>query len=375
MSSKFFNVKTPTQIVTIIKDNNSFYELSDGNMIKKDTFMKKYQPVLDDINESTPTTEQPLISDEKLDPNSFFNTSSISNDIVKTIKQTDATKVPDINDAVRSEVNHKNIDQNTINDSLVTPVDDTIIPNNTNTDVSKYKVYDNDDDSYKDFENKNKQHTQPPQEIDIKQKKMEIESLFDDEKLTFGEKEAILRRTKRISKLPTTDIINQPEILNNTTPTPTSTSTSTSTSTPTSLTPIEMMFSTFKRKHDIVINVAFKDKIGEPEFIKMMVENMEGDIVGYYKKKVMDNIMKDLSKIEEAVEREIKLEIYGEEYLDEIPLIKKNDNGLIDEKLILGGKTQSGKQKYKYLDKDNNMKEVLPNTAKSKGYKPLINKT
>ena len=45
-----------------------------------------------------------------------------------------------------------------------------------------------------------------------------------------------------------------------------------------------------------------------------------------------------------------------------------NVNRLLNEKLIPGGQTASGKQKYKYVDKDGNIKEVLPITAKTKGY-------
>ena len=88
---------------------------------------------------------------------------------------------------------------------------------------------------------------------------------------------------------------------------------------------------------------------------------MDGDIVGYYKNLIMKNIMKDLSKIEEVVEKQIQLEIFGE--IKETP--KPTETILIP-----GGKTKTGKQKYKYIDEDGNVKELLPNTAKTKGYEP-----
>ncbi len=51
MSSKFFSVSNPQTTVTVVEDKGNFYELSDGNMIKKDTFMQKYQPVLDEVKQ------------------------------------------------------------------------------------------------------------------------------------------------------------------------------------------------------------------------------------------------------------------------------------------------------------------------------------
>lgn len=381
MSSKFFNVKNPKQIVTIVEDKDKFYELSDGNMIKKDTFMQKYQPVLDDVNESI-STPTPM-SDNELDPSSFFKKTSLSDDVINTIKQTDSSKVPDVNDAVRSEVKRSGENrvsesaQQNYNESLVKQVEGPDIPNNTNTDVSQYKVYDNDEDAYDDFVNKNKPASQPQQQIDVKEQKMQIERLFDDEKMTFGEEEAITRRSKRLLKLKP-DVTEQPKELDNLNPTNVQ-----QPSQPTQLSPIELMFSTFKRKHPITINVSFDDLIGEPEFVKLMVENMDGDIVGYYKKKVMENIMKDLSVIEKAVELKIKEEIFGKDGLvDEEKYIEKSKENLknlkesgkiknlFEDKLILGGQTASGKQKYKYVDKNGNIKEVLPGTAKNKGYEP-----
>jgi len=106
--------------------------------------------------------------------------------------------------------------------------------------------------------------------------------------------------------------------------------------------------------------VEFKDKIGKPDFIKMMVENMDGDIVGYYKNVIMNNIMKDLSKIEKAVEKEIKSQIFGNDIIED----EKEDI------LIPGEKTKSGKQKYKYIDENGDIVELLSSTAKTKGYKP-----
>jgi len=394
MSNKFFNVSKPSQIVTITEDKDTFYELSDGSMIKKETFMQKYQPVLDDINESvkthTPSESSSSGGYDLSDPDAFFSSTKIPENVVSGIKQADPTKAT-TGDGNRTQVVHKSPDQMTrkapsttdvYNESLVTRVDDTgvpNIPNNTNTDVSQYKVYDNDEEAFADFQRKQGGQQQPPQKpqpSDIEKKKAEIEDLFLDEKMALGEEEAITRRNKRLLKLP----VNQPqpqEVDGTAATTPTQ-------HTPQSnISPIELMFSTFKRKHPITINVEFQDMIGEPDFVKLMVENMDGDIVGYYKKKVMENIMKDLSKIEKAVEETIKSEIFGDEDDEDVKLMEnfeKNKKGIKDlvkrtlepkePTLIPGGTTKTGKQKYKYVDENGKVKELLPTSAKSKGYEP-----
>jgi len=388
MPSKFFNVNKPEQVVTITEDKDKFYKLSDGNMIKKDTFMQKYQPVLEDINESTqaPTTA----GNSTLDPDAFFKSGAIPEDVVSGIKQADPTKAA-VEGQNRTEVVHKSPDQMTrkapstndvYNESLVTRIPDTPgvpnIPNNTNTDVSQYKVYDDDEEAFADFQKKQggQQPQQKPQPSDIEKKKAEIEDLFLDEKMALGEEEAIKRRSKRLLRLPT----NQPEKVDGP-----GTELNAEYREPAApqMNAIELMFSTFKRKHPITVNVEFTDMIGEPDFVKLMVENMDGDIVGYYKKKVMENIMKDLSQIEKAVEATIKHEIFGDEEDEDEKLMKnfeKNKEGYKDlvkrtleptePILVPGGVTKAGKQKYKYVDENGKVKELLPGSAKAKGYEP-----
>jgi hypothetical protein len=73
------------------------------------------------------------------------------------------------------------------------------------------------------------------------------------------------------------------------------------------------MFKTFKRNHEIKINVEFTDKIGNPDFIKLMMENMDGDIVGFYKNLIIEKIQDNFKLIEDEIEKQIKIEIFGEE--------------------------------------------------------------
>jgi len=323
---KYFNVNNPGQPVTITGEQASFYQLSDGNMIKKDAFASKYQPVLegfeDDHIESSSATYN--ASKDFIDPNSFFNTKTgINTTDIEKIKSIDPSSVNEVNDFNRTQVVNKGVTSEYVNtnESLVTQVEDTTIPNNTNIDVSQYKVYDDDEDAYNDLlqrssqEQPQRQKPQQPQES--KQKTfdpmIDINVFFEDEKLAYGEEEATKRKNKRLAKLNTPiqeENTNIPQSVSQTAPL----FSEAGNQTPNypQIDPIKMMFSTFKRSHEILFNVQFKDKIANPDFIKMMMENMDGDIIGYYKKMIMDNIMKNLHVIEGVVEKELQ-SILGEE--------------------------------------------------------------
>lgn len=88
--------------------------------------------------------------------------------------------------------------------------------------------------------------------------------------------------------------------------------------------PSEMFFKTFKRNHPIKIKLNIDEHIANPTFVKMMLENIEGDIVSYYKKIIMNTILSDIKKIEDSVEYEIRKEIFGEtEAKKMLPVIKE----------------------------------------------------
>ena len=75
------------------------------------------------------------------------------------------------------------------NDGILTPVnpDEFVIPNNTNTDVSQYKVFENDEDAYNDMIKKSGQPTpqvQQPIKIEKDNALIEIDSLYEDEKIS-----------------------------------------------------------------------------------------------------------------------------------------------------------------------------------------------
>ena len=318
--NKYYKKDDPTKVVSIVDDSqDAFYELSNGQMIKKDVFLKYYA-----LMENAPIKEshKPTIKgSDFVDPESFFNKSNIvnENDILKiknadpskgAIDGADRTEViintanqtrdakPIINESARPVVRSMEDDN-----SIVREVDPTKIPipNNTNTDVSQYKVYDDEDAAYEELLNKNKPTEQiqnnPPSKIE-QPPLSEIDQLFEDEKLAFGLDEAIRRKNLRLKRTEQSMEKNPPMYAQ------------------VQIDPSEMMFKTFKRNHEIKINVEFTEKIAKPEFIRLMMENMEGDIISFYKKLIIQDIMNNFKIIEDEVEKQLKEHIILEDDSD-----------------------------------------------------------
>lgn len=127
------------------------------------------------------------------------------------------------------------------------------------------------------------------------------DELYNDEIAVYGMEEANRRRRNRMKGIAT--------------PAQTTTTNQNQQSTMSNynnMSPSEMMFKTFKRSHEIVIKLEFNEKIGQPDFVRMMLENIDGDIVQYYTKLIMDDIMSQVSIIEQTVSEQIKNEIFGD---------------------------------------------------------------
>jgi len=318
MNKSYYKKDDPTKIVSIIDNSqDAFYQLSNGQMIKKDVFLKYYEESENIPQTSVNESFKPRKSNTgEINPDTFFTSSTIvnQNDIMKlknadpskgaldgqerteivlnTANKTKDTK-PVFNESVRQPL--KPIQ----NDSIIQQVDESTlpIPDNTNTNVSQYRVYDDEDEAYNDLVNSSTKVQLPPM-TKPQQPKIEVDQLYEDEKLTFGIEEADRRknlRLKRTNKPIESEQIQKPQQVQQ------------------QIDPTQMMFKTFKRNHEIKINVEFTDKIGNPDFIKLMMENMDGDIVGFYKNLIIEKIQDNFKLIEDEIEKQIKIEIFGEE--------------------------------------------------------------
>ena len=94
-----------------------------------------------------------------------------------------------------------------------------------------------------------------------------------------------------------------------------------------------------------------------------MIDNMEGDIVSYYKKIIMKNILSNISIIEDKVEKEIKKAIFGDDAIKKVKKLKK-EKSLITENVIDSSKVII---KESLIIKENNdkpQKRIIPNVPK-----------
>jgi hypothetical protein len=214
----------------------------------------------------------------------------------------------------------------------------------------------------------------------------EIDELFNDEVQVYGVEEATKRKRDRIKRgINTTKnpVMPQPEkngtvqingVVQETTQPQYIQQT---------VDPSEMMFKTFKRNHEITITLDFKDKIGNPDFVRMMLENIDGDIISYYKRLIMDNIMTQVNRIEREVEKQLRMEIFGTSEDEPMsqddlkPNIEVDKKPKMDENLsndnkpvvIVNNKKEDDKEKKVYINEKGKKVTLLPKNAEKKGYK------
>ena len=135
------------------------------------------------------------------------------------------------------------------------------------------------------------------------------------------------------------------------------------------------MFKKFKRNYNINIKFSIKDKIGKPEFVQMMADGLDGDIIEYYTNELFRKFLINIDDVKEDIYNQIYKKVYGHdkpieiEDHDEIE-IKSGDEVV----LIPGGKTKGGKQKYKFINDKGKVVEMLVKSGQKKQYKPATKK-
>ena len=72
-------------------------------------------------------------------------------------------------------------------------------------------------------------------------------------------------------------------------------------------------FKGFKRAYPIKLAVDFDERIAEPNFIRMMVTNMEGDIIKFYTKEIMNRIYNDPGFLENKIYDKLRTLVFEEE--------------------------------------------------------------
>ncbi|NPV13268.1 MAG: hypothetical protein HPY57_16025 [Ignavibacteria bacterium] len=154
--------------------------------------------------------------------------------------------------------------------------------------------------------------------------------------------------------------------------------------------PTIAIFKKFKRNHNVTIKLEIKDKISKPDFIKVIADGFEGDIIQFYADELFKTFLDDFKNIKKEIYNQLYKNIYG--YLPDEEIEKENQNQKraiknvpknkksklnenIDSKedtivLIPGKPTKTGKLTFKYLDKKGKVIDMIPEIAESKGYIP-----
>lgn len=249
--------------VKILKEEESFYTLNDGVKIKKETFFKRYDK-----------------SDE-IDPMEFLNPTSALDNLANQIKNVDPSQI--INEPKHS--------------TTIKMKPATVLSDNSRGQVDP--VNNNTSEGIKISESQKQKM--------LDEYKMKQELGEDAIKPQFNEHPTSNQNDGYIEyEMPNRGEGSIREISTNT---PT-------TSTPsTSIDPLQIMFKMFKNNYDIKLNFQVKEKIADPAFIEMIMENVEGDAIEFYTKKILDKILKDPLKLKKEIYNQLELEIYGEEYI------------------------------------------------------------
>ena len=135
--------------------------------------------------------------------------------------------------------------------------------------------------------------------------------------------------------------------------------------------PTTALFKKFKRNHNLTVILKIKDKISKPDFIKVMADGLEGDIIQYYTDEIFTKFLGDMQNIKTDIYNQIHKEVYGclpsDMNDDEDETQKKDENVVI---LFPGKPTKTGELTFKYLNKGGKVVDVTTKVGESKGYKP-----
>lgn len=261
--SKVYTDKTTGERVSIIKEDDSFFTLEDGVKIKKESFAKRYEP------------------SGVIDPEEFLNTTSAIENLAKKLMSVDPTKIQDGgDDKTRIKIKPPVV--------LADSQQEHISPTQNNT-VEGPKV--SEAQRQKMLEEFAKQQGHQVQQP--------LTYIDDDDNVIEYE---MPQPPAPGEPTPQNQGIAGPEDKN-----------FAGRPIPPRIDPLQMMFNMFKNNYDVTINLKIEDKIANPQFIAMVMENVEGDPIEYYAKIILEKVLKEPLKLKKEIYDQLKKEIYGEQ--------------------------------------------------------------
>lgn len=261
MANTYVNKQTGEK-VKIVKEESAFYTLDDGVKIKKETFSKRYD------------------QSGEIDPMEFLNPTSALENMAQQIQQVDPNQVvnePEHSTRIKMKPSEVLADNSR---EQINPVDNT----DGGIQISEAKRKQMIDEYNLKKELGEPNLTAPSFTNESHQTE---DGYIEYEMPNEGE-----GRIKQTSGP-------QP---NTSQPTP-------------QMDPLQMMFKMFKNNYEVKLTFEIDEKIADPAFIGMVMENVEGDAIEYYTKKILNKILKEPLKLKKEIYSQLELEIYGEDYV------------------------------------------------------------
>jgi len=259
MVNKKFENKENGNVVVIRQDDGVWFTLTNGAKIKKDSFFNKYSEVVDPIAFFNNSHQGDNISSMAI---------QLSNmDTSQIVDNTQETIVQKVDESTQHSMPQSNISkQQMVND---------FIEKQKNNDLSQYKQVDEDTSVNQLVGN------QPP----VQQRVKPIPPR-DTNNPNYPEFQNVKR--DRDNTQPT-DYYNQqpPEISD----------------------PSEdsyKFFRGFKKNHKITIELNFDEYIADPEFLKLMMDNFEADVIKFYTMEIFKNVVSNPQKVENDIYNQLE---------------------------------------------------------------------
>ena len=345
------------EIVKVVQENDSFYTLNNGMKIAKKLFNSKFSIINESVvtentvdaesflntptniqvkvpNTATQQNQQYTVTNqaqeeiESIDPGAFFSSSKLNIQGVDGLKNIDTSKIVDApkemsrqvkdvtNEAIKPMTTNINLEEQ--KRQLLETYNKT---HSNNVSGLGSKSIDENDENAVDNMLKTQQPVKPEQplnengltEFQENFRKQQIELSGVDPYADKIKKYREQQRTNAIYNIP----LNTPS--NNQVNEQVKQSTEKVSSTPVDdFDDSYKIFKTFKRNYDIVINLKVDGKISKPDFIKIMSDGIDGDIIKYYSEEILKSILSDIPTIQKKIYDQIYKEVYGDE--------KKNDD-------------------------------------------------
>lgn len=408
--SQFVN-KDTKEVVRILRDENNFYVLNNGTNIDKNLFHQKFSLLPDKTNNSVDANDflnqatniqtnnppQMKIVNEQIlntglspvDPIDFLNSPSLNRvDGLEDIQKINTQNYVDLPDEQRVKIkdlanpntqvetsNHTNIDRQKMIDDY----------NRKATSVQAGEYVDEDDDKAIDQMLNNMQQ---PKKVKILNENglTEQEEIIRHQQIELTGEDPFIKKIEkyRASRGMNTQPVKNPRIVEEPVNSIQQNNNHTVSHYNEPEDPTTALFKKFKRNHNININLKIKDKISKPDFIKVMADGLDGDIIQYYTDEIYKSFLVDTNKIKENIYNQIFKDVYGclpseidsddEDKYDDV--VVNNKKQLKEDVIILipGKLTKAGERTYKYVNDKGKVVDMLAKTAEEKGYKPATKK-